>query len=200
MTQTAELRIPAAAVQLWRFISADESKQAINYLLVERHLGEWVAVATDGCRLVKVSWANDSAEDLPDGRLYLSQHVLKRLAALSKKSDVILTVRDGAAMVTTKQNTSVLVELGDPSKIRYPDYNQVIPPQGTDCANTTCTGVNPQYLAEMSDHARKYVLDPKFPLHIDLEFWSGPLSPLVFSARSKKEGLQATYIIMPVKI
>jgi DNA polymerase III sliding clamp (beta) subunit (PCNA family) len=195
--QKAELRIPAAVTQLWRFLSTDESRHVINYLLVERYLDTWVAVATDGYRLVKVSWTRDSDEDLPEGKLYIPQPDLKRLATLAKKSDVKLTIQDGVATATTAQNASLRVELGDAGKIYYPDYSRAIPSETQDCTDATQIGVNPQYLAEMSDHARKYILDPKSPLHIDLKFWSGPLEPLVFSASSATRGLQATYVIMP---
>ena len=201
--QTTEINIPAAVIHMWKFLLDNIRRSDTTNLLIEPDaagLG-WVAVATDGHRLTKVTWPKKDSEERIDGdRLFISRHQLKSLASLSKKKDVVLVASEGSLVATAMFGVSVPVSLRDPCDVHFPDYNQVIPTTTKQTIEAEAIGVNPAYLIDALDHAKKFVVPQSGGISIDLPRWDGSTAPLVFTAQSKDLSITTTYVIMPTRI
>jgi DNA polymerase III sliding clamp (beta) subunit (PCNA family) len=199
------ITIPAAVLQLHRFVSGTGYSDVSNITNLRIEEGEdntYIAIATDGHRLVKLVWNRAEGDEPGDLPIHLPAAEAKRLAATAKKVDTKIELRSEGpdiAHVGT-YHTSVVLESGG----KFPDWRQVLPKGGGQV--TEAFSLNPKYLAEAMQHAEKWVCvggrKRASPCVVaDVPVWGDALSPIQFSAESScTHWLRAAYILMPMRL
>lgn len=157
-TEARTVAVPAAAFKAaLRFASKDETRRHLMSVLIDRvsdddprisdHGPRPCLVATDGHRLVRISW---DAEDVPSSPLLLPREDVQRIVKASAK-DATVSVSERQALVGT-----TIVTLGSdepdgriPDASSYPTYRRVLGSIPGESERAGWAAFNPAYVADM---------------------------------------------------
>jgi hypothetical protein len=210
----SSIKIPKAAMELHRFTHKDSHKN-ISHVRFEFDHGTKKAtgIVTDGHRMTVLSWVWDSEEDPGSQPIHITGSELKQVcSALSTKEHAILEWRPGDPLGTWHLPGYVTKHAHPDEQVNFPDWQAVLPKPTSPKEQGKSVALNPQYVEEALAHARKWVLPKparrgtgdsyRFGLHaavFELGFW-GPNSPARIIARDPVNQVDATYIVMPMRL
>lgn len=200
------LEIPAAVVHLHTFASKDPYRSNIGCVMIEPFTGScgermMRAVATDGHRLSVVSWQVREEHDSLENRVLFEAADIKELAKISKTKDVILVSESDGTWIGWCGPVSV--GLGIDTEANYPNYADVMPKRGEGGDVGAAVALNPAYVVDVMNHAKKTLNKHGVKFHADP--WPGggdSPGPMLITCDGFADlgYITAEYVIMPKRI
>lgn len=194
------ITLPPAVLNIHVFASDDISRKNLTYLQLQTIGQRHVAVVTNGAQLTKVTWPVREGEEVFRAPVYLAASALKTF---------VKTCKGDAQLDLTGSLTApgIVHAVEIKTDVKYPDWTLAMPSAPIRDADTEYlpTGIDPGLLASVLNHAQKYVIDyskkSRRGIVLDTHLWSpDALGPLQITATSKEGEIEATYIIMPMRL